>query len=302
MGGRWYNITVVLLWLSTTSWLMTTKVLPPWLVGKPPSYQSILAGAPDVPIGWRLSLDGQRIGWALTTIKRLPNETTELRSRVHFSKIPLDRLLPRSLRLLAREADKALGEMPLEAQSTIMIDPLWRLVDFDSALRVPRQTQSIIRLRGSIDGTTLKLAVHSGDFTYDTELPFNPDGVLGDSLAPVARLPNLQIGQSWNVPSYSPFSPLNPQKSPLELLQARVEEFTPFYWNGKREKVWLVVYRSDSNRGPGSEKNVRLRLWVRRDGTVVQQQALIFGSALAFLRMPDDEAQTLYNREEHPHD
>lgn len=291
MSSRWYSVAVVVLWLATMGWLVVRKVLPPLLIGEPPSYHTIVATeAPSPPVGWKLFLNNQRLGWALSTMTRLPNQTTEVRSRVHFDHVPLDQLIPSWLRSLARGGEQSIGNLAMEAESAMTIDPLGRLVDFDSALRV-RPTQSIVRLRGSVEGPKLKLSIHSGDFTYDPEISLPREAMLGDSFAPQTRLPGLRAGQKWTVPSYSPLYPLN---NPIEILQATVEELTTIAWNGHTVDVWRVVYRADAAQGPGSDKNIRNVLWVRHDGAVLRQQVMIFDGSLMFSRMSDDEAIALH--------
>jgi len=54
-----------------------------------------------------------------------------------------------------------------------------------------------------------------------------------------------------------------------------------------------VVYRSDPGHGLGSDEHPRGRLWVRRDGTVLKQQVMIFNSTMTFVRLPDDQAAVL---------
>ena len=61
--------------------------------------------------------------------------------------------------------------------------------------------------------------------------------------------------------------------------------------------MWVVVYRTDAGEGPGSEKNIRNRLWVRRDGTVVRQEVLLGDHSLLFKRMSEKDAAAL--RDEH---
>ena len=85
MYSRWYTAAVVILWLSAMSWLVIEKVLPPLLAGDPPSYRTILeARKRQPPVGWRMALNGRRLGWALCTTGRQPNGLMEVRSRVHF--------------------------------------------------------------------------------------------------------------------------------------------------------------------------------------------------------------------------
>ena len=73
MHSRWFNGVVVLLWLAMMSWLVMEKVLPPLLVGEPPSYSKIVeAQGHAPPVGWRISCNGRRLGWALSDTKLQP--------------------------------------------------------------------------------------------------------------------------------------------------------------------------------------------------------------------------------------
>jgi len=59
MSSRWFNTAVVVLWLATMSWLVKEKVLPPLLIGEPPSYSEIIE-AQNREFARRL---GRVLGW-----------------------------------------------------------------------------------------------------------------------------------------------------------------------------------------------------------------------------------------------
>jgi hypothetical protein len=272
------------------SWLVSRKVLPPLMVGEPPSYATILASDADQPpVGWTLSLNGRRIGWALSSTVRLPNEMTEVRSRVHFNRLPLEELTPAWVRILLRPGEPSVSSLEMEAESLLSFDPLGRLVSFDSSLHA-RPLRDLLTMRGTVEGTQMKLAIHSGELSYNTEFYLPPKAILADSLSPQARLPGLRARQTWTVPSYNPMRPPN---SPMEILLATVEGRETTEWNGRREEAWLVVYRDDPGAGRGGERATRGRLWVRPDGTVLRQQVMVFDSFLTFVRMSDDRARKL---------
>ncbi|MGA2617934.1 MAG: hypothetical protein ABSF26_10005 [Thermoguttaceae bacterium] len=308
MGSRWYGIAVVMLWLAAMGWLVVRKVLPPLLVGDPPTYETILkTDRPQPPLGWTLLFNGQRIGWAVSTVTRQrnpadaqPNQTTEIRSLVHFSRIPIERWFLPFRRSLAGPGGQRPGHLEVEVESTVLIDPLDRLAEFDSSLRV-QPTQSLVRIQGSVEGAKLKLSIHAGEFSYDSELPLRSESMLSDSFAPQTRLPGLRLGQHWTISSYSPMAIIsNPvglvqSRSPIEILQARVEGFELLPWHGHKERVWLVVYRTEAAGELADDKNVRNRLWVRPDGTILRQEVMMGAYTLSFLRMPDDEAAALAN-------
>jgi hypothetical protein len=291
MGSRWYNIAVCLLWVISMSWLVSQKFLPPLLVGDPPNYRAIADSRHyQAPIGWKLLVNGKSLGWAVNSATRLPDATTEVRSRVHFNHIPLEELTPGFLHtLLAQIVERRVARMTMDTESSLLIDEQGCLVSFRSALHLP-SARNIVRIHGTVAGSQLKLTIRSGEFSYTTETFLPPKALAGDMLSPQACLPGLHEGQSWTVPTYSP---LRPPNNPLEILKARVEGAEPIIWNGRLEEAWLVVFRPDPGLGFGSDKTLRGRLWVRRDGTVLRQQVMVFDSVLTFVRLPDKEAAEL---------
>ncbi len=290
MYSRWFDVAVVMLWVSAMSWLVTQKVLPPLLVGQPPSYRTILeARKSEPPVGWKMIFNGRQLGWALSNTSRLPDGLTEIRSRVHFDELPLEDIAPGWLRAPLRLIKHPQTQLQMDAESTLSIDSLGRLLRFDSAVRLD-PLGTVVKLKGIVDGTKLRLSISSGDFSHRTELYLPMDALLDDALTPQTQLPGLRTGQTWTVPTYSPF---RPQNNPLEILQATVEGTEPIFWNGCPQHTWLVVYRSDPGFGLGSDNTPRGRLWVRRDGTVLKQQVMIYGSTMVFVRLPDDEVAAL---------
>ncbi len=302
MTIRWYRFAVFALWLAAMSWLAVCKVLPPFFLGDPPAYDSAGGEGPRPPVAWYLYLDGNRIGWALSEVSQQSTDTTEIHSRVHFDSLPLDDLLPVYLRGLAHASTRAAGSTEMEVESDLITNSaLNQLVSFYSKFR-PKNGQSLVKIEGNLEADKLKLAVRAGQWNYDFDLPL-PENKVRDSFSPEMTLRGLHLGQSWTFDSYSPLAlPSHPmdmfqRRPPTERLFASVEERTELKWNGNMEPMWLVVYRSDTSEGPAAEKNVRNRLWVYRDGTVVRQEVLLGDNSLMFSRMPEKDAAAL--RDEH---
>ncbi|HYW79518.1 MAG TPA: hypothetical protein VE890_08070, partial [Thermoguttaceae bacterium] len=258
-------------------WLLVEKILPPLIVGNPPSYETILAAQKNAPpAGWQMKFNDRQLGWALNLVSRRPNGVTEIHSRVHFNEIPLQSLAHGWARTLLQLADMSDIELELDADSTAVIDPLGRLMRFESALRVDSMEKPI-RVLGTIDGNRLNLEVRAGGLpnTTTTFLPAN--AIVVDAFSPQSQLPGLRAGQTWTVPVYSP---LRPSGNPLEILHATVEGADPIVWDERTEHAWLVVYRNDPGAGLGSNDSPRGRLWVRSDGTVLKQQVMILDSTM----------------------
>ncbi len=299
MTFHWYRLGVLVLWLAAMSWLVARKVLPPLLIGEPPVYASMAADKPQPPVAWFLDFNHTRVGWAISEITRQSTDVTELYSLIHFDGLPLEQLLPAYMRELASAGIQSIKGVQLEVESHMLINPLNQLQSFDSRLKFhPYAGQSLIAIEGNVDNDKLKLAFRIGDKPQE-KLEFSmPESKIRDSFAPETELQRLHQGQSWTLVTYSPLasSPLDllEHRAPTEVLLARVEEQTAIMWSGHMEPVWLVVYRSDANQAD-DDKNVRNRLWVRMDGTVVREEVLLSGNSLLFSRMSADAVARLRN-------
>jgi hypothetical protein len=293
MYSRWFNAAVVVLWLSAMGWLVMAKVLPPLLVGTPPSYDTILqAQRGEPPVGWRMIFNGKELGWALSTASALPDRMTEVRSWVHFDRIPLEDLTPDWLRALVPLPVEPIGNLEMDARNTMLVDPLGRLASFQSEVRVS-PLKTLVKMSGEIVGNKLKYTIHTGDLPYEDEVRIPQDALLSDVLSPQTQLPGIRPGQTWTVPVYSP---LRPPGNPLEILQATVQDTEPIRWNGRTAETLVVVYASDSGSRLGRRQRPRGKLWVRPDGTVLKQQVMIFNSTMTFVRLRDDQAAALERR------
>ena len=290
MGSRAFNTAVVLVWLAAMSWLVVKKVLPPLQVGDPPNYKAILKNSRgQPPVCWAIHWNDQPVGFAASTIVERDDNMREIHSRVFFRKLPLDEMAPGWLSAIVRPMLSRVGNLDMDAQSRLEIDPLDHLSGFESKVRLANIPDAI-RMNGTIDGSQLKLAVQSGNFLYRTEKYLPPDALVGDELSPQAQLPGLRKGQTWTMPIYSPFRPPN---SPLDILQATVERDDSIVWNGQSCETLQVVYRNDAGSSLLSPQEPRGRLWVRRDGLVLKQEVNVFNSRLFFVRMADDDSEKL---------
>ena len=289
MYSRWFNMAVVMLWLVSMTWLVQEKVLPTLREGEPPSYRTIVEAQRKNPVvGWKMSLDGHELGYALSEAKGLEDGLTEIHSRVHFDNLPLEKMLPAWLKAILQLSDyKPLdNNLSMDTVGLLTIDPLGRLTDFESTLRID-PLAGTIKLQGTVEGTKLKVTATLSGVSHSTEAYMPPKALVADAFSPQTQLPGLRQGQTWKVPVYSP---LRPPSNPMEILEAKVERLDLVKWNGRTEELWLVEYRRDSGFGFGGRAKPQGRLWVRRDGTVLKQQMMIMNSTLTFVRMTDEEA------------
>jgi hypothetical protein len=290
MNSRWFNTAVVVFWVATMSWLVKEKVLPPFVIGDPPSYLEIVAAQNrELPVGWEVFLDGRRIGWALTETKRQPTGLTDIHGRAHFDTLPIQAVMPGWLRPVSRLLGKPPQELRMDGRSELSIDTFGRLLRFDSAVRV-EPWEEIVSIRGTVDEGQLKCDVRSGELSFAYIFPLPPRSLLSDALSPQSRLPGLHVGQTWSVPV---FNPLWPSTSPIEIIRATVEDSESILWGGVKTETRRVVYRRDPGNGPKGSQKPQGQLWVGRDGAVLRQEVMLSNSTIRFVRMSDSEAAQL---------
>lgn len=293
MHSRWYDLAVVVLWLTTMGWLVIEKVLPALLVGNPPDSRAILAAKEEEDlIGWQISWDGRRTGWALNTSKSTSGDMMEVYSRVHFHDLPVGRGGPGWLHSLMGQMGTRLQ---MDLDNTMVFDSLGRLSRFVSTVKFPPSEESAIKVQGSIDGAQLAVTIRSGEFNFETQLPAPRNAMMSDAFSPQTHLPGLREGQRWSIAVYSPLQPPNPSnpKDPREILQATVESKEPVMWSGERNIAWKVVYRNDAAQAAHQEAKPVGTVWVRSDGVIIKQQLTFFGSTITFVRLTDVQARTL---------
>ena len=152
MSSRWFNTTVVIMWLATMSWLVTKKVLPLLSLGEPPSVSKIVDAQRNLPIvGWQV-LCGQRpLGWALTETKRQPTGLTEIRGRVHLDAMSLEEMVPGWFRPLSRIVGRPTDKLAMDARSVETVDPLGHLIRFDSTLKFDPWNE-VVWVHGTVEG------------------------------------------------------------------------------------------------------------------------------------------------------
>lgn len=283
MFSRWFNVVVVLFWLATMSWLVTTKVLPPVIIGEPPTYRTIVEDHgrhPEGEVGWTVFWDDREIGTATSKALEQDEGVTRFESHVQLADFPLAEASPVRIGALTEWFQGPGGGMRLETESVAEVDPLGRLIHFEVALRLGDLDERIL-LRGVVEGTQLVMTLRVGEFAQHAETYLAPNSIVADAFSPQQRLPNLRAGQSWTVPVYNPF---RAQSSPMEILQARVVGDELLVWNGRAIWCWVVEYRPDEGAGLHGSDEPKARLWVARDGLVVQQDMAFGSSWLRFVR------------------
>jgi hypothetical protein len=214
---------------------------------------------------------------------------TEIHGRTHFDELPFEEMVHGLLQPLSKLIGQQNKYLRMDARSLLIIDPFGQLIRFDSAMQF-EPSQEVVTVKGTLNRGQLELTLRTGGASFTSNVPMPSESLLCDVFSPQTQLPGLRVGQKWTVPICNP---LWPSKTPLEILQAKVEDTERIMWNDGIEEVWLVVYRSVSDTEVGDQASPKGRIWVRRDsaGTVLRQQVMLLDSSVVFDRMTEEQAE-----------
>lgn len=299
MTNRWYLLAVLACWVASMGWLLVEKILPTMNGGDQPDFSAVLPAAdePPRPVCWEIQYRGRDIGSASSEAVRQDDNSGRAESDVHFHGLPLSEIISELLGTVGAlvkplwSGDEEIT-VDMTIHSEMEIAAGGKLESFVTSVRLG-ELEDVVEVRGQVRGGKLRVEVYSPtsnedqrqmQLRYRDEIDLPSDALASGALSPQPRLANLHVGQTWTFPVYRPFPP----NSPVQMVQARVEREDLFTWNGQPERVFHVVYRDDAGSGITIAREPIGRLWVRPDGTVLQQEARLANLYFRFIRRPDD--------------
>jgi len=152
-----------------------------------------------------------------------------------------------------------------------------------------------IQMFGRVTDGYLDTTVSVGEFRYQKEIRLEPGTLVSGEFSPLAVMPGLRVGQSWTIRS---FSPLRPPNSPMEPMQAVVVGEEWLDWHGRGMNTLVVEYRADSGTGFTSNGPPRGKMWVLKDGRIIQQEIMVLTSQMRFVRLKEAESLVFAKRME----
>ena len=154
MASRVYQLFVVALWLSSMTWLMVAKVLPPLMGGSPPDYDAALFQPEPGPESWKITWQERSIGFAASRVFPDREGGRELRNAVQFENVPLEALMAQVLGSWTRVFGLA-GEADLRISATIgtrlWFDASGTLTGFRTKL-ILRDSPVLVLVQGKVSG------------------------------------------------------------------------------------------------------------------------------------------------------
>lgn len=280
MANRIFVSAVVVLWLSSMTWLVSERILPSFFDGQPPIVQAYEDGE---AVAWEVLWKGEAVGQAASM--RLPGVggSTDLFNRVVLQEFPVMQLAPSWIRVAVGN----LGRMTFDVLTRVEFDPLGKFSSFNSRITL-NDMPSVLKMSGRIEESHLKLKVNSNDFSHSTSIYLPNSEALSEALFPDAKLPHMHLGRSWQEKVYSPFSS---PADPVELVQVEVKEVETIEYDGEVRRVMRVEYKSLVGSGIPEHARTQGVSWVDPStGDVLRRDVFIGDSKLRFERLPKDAA------------
>jgi hypothetical protein len=285
MGNRIFMAVVFLLWLSTMSWLMVARILPPFFYGEPPSRGFLVD---DGPVCWEIRCGDRPIGYAVSQAVPGALGTTEIHSRVLLENVRLQEMAPQWLSGLV----DSVGEIRLDTRSRLTLDSLGNLASFETKMQL-NDLPLAVKMRGRVEGPELVLTIHSNDVVHEARYPMPANALLASELIPESKLLPVYVGRRWQQEVFSPFRPPNDS---LELLQAEVVEEGTIDHHGQRCRARKIEYRTLLTPGVAADDALRAVVWVADDGTVLRQEVRFMSVRLRFERCNEPEMLEMAER------
>lgn len=267
MGNRIFVALVLLLWVSTMSWLMVARILPPFFQGEPPTH-GILAS--KEPMCWQIQFGDRQVGYAVSQIVPGALDTTEIYSRVLLERIELRQFAPQWMESLVR----SMGEVSFDTRTRLVLDSLGSLSRFDTTVKI-NDMPIVMKVVGRVEGPDLKLRIQSGGISHEASYPVANTAWMSSELMPEPKLLQVYVGRKWQQEVFSPFRPPN---SSLELIQAEVVEEGLIEHRHERVNARKIEMRTITGAGVASDNTLRSVMWVSDDGTVLRQDVYMINS------------------------
>ena len=272
MPSRPACVAILLFWVYAAGELLRRDILPDFWVTPPPDLRSIAAAEEDArPTQWELLVaedNGLRtlrsVGRAVTESKRTLDGGTELIGHVWFDSGSL---------LKGTRFDTQRNER-LDVSNRLEVDRSGNLKRFRAVVRSASDSFDLMTIDGQVKGRTIEVDARGPMplLNWTKSFPYEPKGLIQNSIGPIDRLPGLQAGQRWVT------RVVNPLTGRVEDVKVEVTGKHTIQWDGAMVPTLEVVQHTSP---------VSARTWVRKDGLVLRQEVPFPFVKLVLERLPD---------------
>jgi hypothetical protein len=272
MPSRAACVAILLFWVYAAGGLLRRDILPDFWVTPPPDLRSIAAAEEDArPTGWELTvaegngLKGVRsVGRAVTRSSRSEDGGTVLFGQVWFD----------SGNLLKGTRFDSQSSERLDITNRLEVDRSGNLRKFRAVVHSASDRFNLMTLDGLVKGSIVEVKAQ-GPFpllNWTRTFPYEPRGMIQNSIGPIDRLPGLQVGQRWETRVVSPLT------GRVENVKVEVAGKRAIMWDNTVVTTLEVVQHLTP---------ISARTWVRPDGLVLRQEVPFPLVKLILERLPD---------------
>jgi hypothetical protein len=207
------------------------------------------------------------VGQAITQTKRRSDGWVELSSTIWFD----------SAGLLMGTSFATKDYVKIEVLSTSTIDPSGNLHSFDARVKTAIDPDEVLRLEGRLKQGAIEVTARSPlpILNFKRSFAYKPRSLVQNALAPIDRIPGLQVGQRWEMQVVSPLTGRN------ETIRAEVARRHVIHWDKSPVTTLEVVHHMTP---------LTVKTWVRPDGLVLRQELPFPFVKLLLERLPDRAA------------
>jgi len=240
LGGSWvhrgFGIAIVLLWLTAVVGLFRRDVMPYWMAQQPPRGTTV-ADRLQSAIYFR----DQRIGFSQVRSRRVGTlMQVDSRTRLDFSTVRITGLPPLP---------------PVIFSTQLNFQDEESLIGFEShVFGMPFP----IEVKGDLLGIDYSCYARIGDFRHTFSLDARASRQLTEAVRPFTYLPNLEVGQRWQIQALDPAPLLAGQAASFRPLLATVAAKDTIEHGGRQ----VECFRIEADRATA---------WADADGRVLVQ-------------------------------
>lgn len=285
MPSRGIVAAILLLWLGSTSLLITREIVPRWRMSEAPAYSIDITdevGAPQAE--WEVVHRDQVIGRGYSQIRRREDRTFDMGQRFKFSDLELPVLVAT---LVVRKLESNYHVTRDGNLLGLHVQSWARLKNDKGDLPVELEAEIVAKVEDGLLRPQLRVFGTAVEVPGLRPVDVSEHGNVLNPMHLVHRLPGLREGQRWRVPLLDPLKMFSAKElighslggAAFPHLEAEVD-LEILTWNKEDVPCLRIQYRE-----PG--KDIVAATWVRRrDGLVLAQQAKHAGYEFMIRRLP----------------
>jgi hypothetical protein len=275
MPNRLICVVILLFWTIAAGALFTRDVLPTFMLGPPPDLRTISqAEDADGPTRWSILAADEGKPKNLRSVGQIVTESK--RKRDGWVRMTSTAWLD-SGELVKGTLFESKQSERIGIQGACEIDSTGNLQDFRVGIRLDEGRSGEIlsvegRLRKDVMDVTTRSVIPGLNGTQS--IPYQPRGIVQNSLGPLERMPGLQVGQTWQTQVVSLMT------GKIQTCRVQVVGTEHIIWGNEAVLTLKVVTRMAP---------ITAATWVRADGLVLRQEIPSPNKIKLILeRLPDD--------------